>query len=702
MTAAADRTGLLIQPVPLLARPPVRLFLTSATLLFVELLLIRWIPAMVLYVGFFRNFLLMASFLGIGVGILWGRQARRAPLSPFGPLLLAVTLLITQVQLSIQLRSPDEIFFGLAESKAADVNFIVLPCIVILATLIMATLAIPLGALLNSMPPLRAYATDIVGSMAGVAGFTVLSAAGTPPQVWFAVTAVLIGLMGLGVGITRWSGVTAACMATALIAVAVSASRPGQSWSPYYRIDTYSEGGVTALNVNGIPHQGLWPNGQIGGPFYEQVYRWFPGRTYDNVLIVGAGTGTDVAVSLERGARRVDAVEIDPRIQQIGIEQHPSHPYQDPRVTPHVDDGRAFLRNTTSKYDLVVFALPDSLTLVSTSANLRLESFLFTGEAFDQVRDHLNPNGVFVMYNFYRQDWLPQKIGAMLRDSFGSAPLFRAHGSGHAATMAAGPAVNALAGRSPPGDVNDPLDLSAPPGPATDDWPFLYLREPFIATYYIGAIALILLFAVLLVARAAALSGTSLRRFSPHFFVLGVAFLLLETRSLVTFSLLFGTTWLVNSLVFFAILASVLLAIVVNARFPMCNPLPFYVALFLSIGIALLLPPASLLIDPPWLRYSVAAVLTFAPVFFANLVFSYSFRDTKTADMAFASNLLGAMVGGAIEYLALLTGYQALLLVVALLYGFAWLLAGWRPVLADRDLVRVEAPRAPALPTEPA
>ena len=681
---ADDR--LRLPPVPLLAIPAVRLFLTSATLLFVELLLIRWIPANVIYIGFFRNFLLMASFLGIGAGILWGRRSRRSELPLFGPLLLGVTLLVTQAQLSVQLRSPDEIFFGLSESNAADVNFVVLPLMVILATLVMAALAIPLGGLLTSMPPLRAYATDIMGSMAGVAAFTVLSAAGTPPLVWFGVTAGLVGLLGLGVGLRPSSAMTALSIAGALVLVALAA-RPNQSWSPYYRIDTYDSGGVIGLNVNGIPHQGLWPNGHVGGPFYEQVYRWFPERTYDNVLIVGAGSGTDVAVALERGARHVDAVEIDPRIQQIGIEQHPSHPYQDPRVTRHVDDGRAFLRNTTSKYDLVVFALPDSLTLVSTSANVRLESFLFTREAFDQVRDHLTPTGVFVLYNFYRQDWLPQKIGGMLLDSFGSPPLFRAHGSGHAATLAAGPAVAALAGGPPPGDVADRLDLSEPPAPATDDWPFLYLHEPFIAPYYLAAIAVILAFALLLVGRAAVRSGTSLRRFSPHFFVLGMAFLLLETRSLVTFSLLFGTTWLVNSLVFFAILASVLAAIVINARFPIRNPRLFYVALFVSIGIGILLPPASLLVDPPWLRYSIAAVLTFAPVFFANLVFSYSFRDTKTADMAFSSNLLGAMVGGAIEYVALITGYQALLLVVAVLYATAWALAGRFPVLADRELM---------------
>ncbi|HXG26920.1 MAG TPA: hypothetical protein VNL94_08755 [Candidatus Binatia bacterium] len=80
--------------------------------------------------------------------------------------------------------------------------------------------------------------------------------------------------------------------------------------------------------------------------------------------------------------------------------------------------------------------------------------------------------------------------------------------------------------------------------------------------------------------------------------------------------------------------------------------------------------------------------MAFAPVFLANLVFTYSFRDTKTADMAFASNLLGAMVGGALEYVALLSGYRVLLLIVAGLYLLAWLFATrWRR-LADRDLAR--------------
>jgi len=177
------------------------------------------------------------------------------------------------------------------------------------------------------------------------------------------------------------------------------------------------------------------------------------------------------------------------------------------------------------------------------------------------------------------------------------------------------------------------------------------------------------------------------RRLSPHFFVLGVAFLLLETKSLVTFSLLFGTTWLVNAMAFFAILASVLLAIVVNVRLRPRSPAFFYAGLLVALAVAYLVPADVLLIDPPEVRYLLAAAIAFAPVFFANLVFTYSFRDTDSADMSFASNLLGAMDGGVLEYVALLTGFQALLLLVGGLYALAFLLARRFRFLADRELV---------------
>ena len=700
--------------VPLLARNEVRLFLTSFVILYVELLLIRWIPANVKYIGFFSNFLLIASFLGIGLGILLGRNGASPRLSPFAFLLAGVVALVGQLQLNIQVQSTDEIFFGLAENRAADINFLFLPLVVGLVVALLATLALPLGPLLKSMWPLKAYAIDIVGSMSGIAAFAVLSALGTEPVVWFGVAFALFAAVELGRSRLGWALVNSAVLGVVVVLV-LSQARPNEIWSPYYRIDSFRDRtGLEHITVDGIPHQALHPVGREGiEEFYNQLYEWFPGRTFERVLIVGAGSGSDAAIALSRGgAQSIDAVEIDPALMQIGIERHPNRPYDDPRVHRHINDGRAYLRTLPAgtTYDLVIFALPDSLTLVSSQGAIRLESFLFTEEAFAAVSEHLDPaDGIFVLYNYYRDPWLVAKISDMLETTFGHAPLLRTYAA-HKATLAAGPLVASLPGGQPPADGVDQLPQIGAPEPvaATDDWPFLYLRTPHIPQHYLAALAIVLLGALLAVAGAARLTGTTIRRFSPHFFVLGVAFLLLTTRSLVSFSLLFGTTWVVNAMAFFAILASVLLAIFVNARWPIRRPTPFYVLLFASIALAFLLPPESLLIDPPWLRYGLAAAVAFAPVFFANLVFSYSFRDTTSADMAFASNLLGAMIGGAIEYLALISGYGSLLLVVALLYGLAWLFATRLRLLNDVELARdSEAVTAPApaptsIPPEPA
>ena len=676
----------LIAPIDALRRPEIGLLLVSASVLFTELLLIRWIPANIRYVGFFPNFLLMSSFLGIGVGILLGRRFGSLPASPFGPLLLAVVILVATAQLNVQLGASSELVFGIGLSQSANVNFLVLPLVVVLTTLLMAAVALPLGPLLRSMPPLRAYGFDIGGSLIGIAAFTALSAAGTPPAVWFAVLATALLAVALGRGITAWSFVGGAAMLLVVLASVLSpALNGGDTWSPYYRITNHTESDPQTLSVNGIPHQALWRHDDPRKePVYEQVYEWFPDRTFDRVLIIGAGTGSDVAQALSHGARHIDAVEIDPAIAAIGRRDHPEHPYDDPRVTIHIDDGRNFIRSSNDQYDLVVFAFPDSLTLVNSSGNLRLESFLFTSESFASVRDHLADDGLFVMYNWYRQRWLVDRLGGMLTHAFSGPPIVRSW-AGELAILGAGPVVTDLHGGPPPGGTVDEA-LGPAPVPATDDWPFLYLLGPQIGGYYIAALAILLLFAVLLVRIATRLTATPFGRFSPHFFVLGAAFLLLETRSLATFGLLFGSTWLVNSLVFFAILLSVLVAVIVTSRVRVRHPRVLYAMLFAALALAYLVPPEALLLEPPWLRYAIASLLAFAPIFVANLVFTYSFRDTTAADMAFASNLLGAVAGGALEYVSLLTGFRALLLIAAALYTLAMLLATRFRVLGDASL----------------
>src|SRR5439155_4826555 len=123
---------------------------------------------------------------------------------------------------------------------------------------------------------------------------------------------------------------------------------------------------------------------------------------------------------LHWGAHHIDAVEIDPVIQGLGKKHHPDHPYQDPRVTVHLDDGRNFLHTTQRKYDLIIYALVDSLVLHSSYSNIRLESYLFTTQAFADIRKRLRPGGTFVMYNYFRQGWIVSRLETMLEEVFGT------------------------------------------------------------------------------------------------------------------------------------------------------------------------------------------------------------------------------------------------------------------------------------------
>src|SRR6185295_17033983 len=140
---------------------------------------------------------------------------------------------------------------------------------------------------------------------------------------------------------------------------------------------------------------------------------------FGEVLVIGAGSGNDVSRALQWGATHVDAVEIDPVIYRLGRRHHPDHPYLDARVDVHLDDGRNYLRSTNKQYDLIVYALVDSLVLHSSYSNIRLESYLFTTEAFADIKKRLAPGGVFVMYNYFRQGWIIDRLKAMLEQTFG-------------------------------------------------------------------------------------------------------------------------------------------------------------------------------------------------------------------------------------------------------------------------------------------
>jgi hypothetical protein len=181
---------------------------------------------------------------------------------------------------------------------------------------------------------------------------------------------------------------------------------------------------------------------------------------------------------------------------------------------------------------------------------------------------------------------------------------------------------------------------------------------------------------LILLASAVAVRATGgrfrLMRGALDLFFMGAAFLLLETKSVVQFALLFGTTWFVNALVFAGILATVLLAVEVERRVRIGRPRLLFALLFVGLLIAGVVPPESLLAMSVVPRFASATALAFFPIFVANLIFAERFRDATNPTKDFGANLLGAMVGGTLEYLSLVTGYRAVLLVAGFLYLLAW------------------------------
>jgi SAM-dependent methyltransferase len=648
-----------------------RLVALSFLMLFLELALIRWIGSNVLYLSYFSNFVLLASFLGIGLGFLRANAPR--DLSGFVPVALAALVAFVRIfPVEIDRSGTELIFFGALGTRSGLPPFITLPLLFLGVAAVMALVGEGVGRTFRRFSPLEAYRLDILGSLTGIIAFSILAFLEAPPVVWGAVVSVALFLL-IGRRLALWQAPALAVMLTML---GLESAVPTDSWSPYYkiRLNPHPSGAVTLL-VNGIPHQtiDLAQRRLDQVPIYGLPYQHrkaMPG----NVLIVGAGTGNDVAIALRLGAQHVDAVEIDPRIHDIGVQRNPDRAFADARVTSYVNDGRAFLQQTTRRYDLILFALPDSLTLVAGQSSLRLESYLFTTEAMEAARAHLTPDGAFAEYNYYREQWLVDRLAGTLQQVYGHPPCLDSTGQvGRLALLM----VSA-----------DPATLVCPtlwrpagttPAPATDDYPFLYLQERTVPAFYLLTLGLILAAALLLIRFGAG----SLRPMGRYLdlFLMGAAFLLLETKNVVQFALLFGTTWFVNALVFVGILVAVYLAIEVARRIDLGPPWRLYAVLLFALAIAWLVPPDLLLSLTAVPRFIVAIVVAFAPVFLANLVFASRFREVAASNIAFATNLLGAMVGGVLEYASLITGYRALLVVIALLYAGAFMLQRRRPGL---------------------
>lgn len=727
------------------------LFLISLLILFFELACIRWFPSHVLYLTFFTNIVLLAAFLGMSVGCLgaklpW-RMIRWTPLLTLGVVLLAFGFedaLGRFIQVGEQ-SQPELVYFG-TELHAKDLRQFAVPVEVVgggfflLITILFVGPGQELGRALNQVPNrVQAYTINIFGSIIGIVLFAVFSLLHLSPIFWFLPVVVLLGyFLKDELKLTPGSIALklAPLMALPLVAdvhllleqvPSVAKTNRVQYWSPYYRID-YRPPPQRLIHTNLISHQVMSSREDreqiaLAYSLPHLLNKDAGGKPYKNVLIIGAGSGNDVSRALQWGAEHIDAIEIDPVINKLGRNDHPDQPYSDPRVTVHLDDGRNFLRSTKKKYDLVIYALLDSLVLHSSYSNIRLESYLFTQQAFEDIKRCLKPDGTFVSYNYFRQGWVVARVQQTMKKVFEKDPLVlglpwiekitegtlpkggftfimvgnvdhirdafsKAEGKDYWLKR-----TDLLSDKTPNGFEQDPTGADQknwekfvlaevePPKdelpPATDDWPFLYLRKYLIpqhiirGTLIMGGIALVLIIAFLALlpkeggSEPGAGSGWA---FPARMFFLGAGFMLIETKAVVHMALLFGSTWIVNTVVFFAILVMILVANLFVLRAKPEKLWPYYVGLFLTLGLNVAIPLDAFLGINRIVQIAASCLLIFTPILFAGVVFAVSFRRSTKPNFAFGANIAGAIMGGLAENTSMLLGFQYLIGVAIILY----------------------------------
>ncbi len=448
-------------------RPAFDLFLVSWLVLFLELACIRWFPSHVLFLTFFVNIVLLACFVGMSIGCLVSRRPtdyiRHTPYW----LLVGLVLGLASDRYCEHLQAvfavgnpvkPEVVYFG-AQGSATMPNplpfAVPIELVGALFFVIIAGVMIgpgqEMGRAFNRVSDrTTAYSANLLGSLLGIGMFALCSIFRLPPLVWFGLAGLVAAYLLVRKNpdptptLAKPQAAATLPVVTLAVAVVLTAVTSGFvplkgreiTWSEYYRVDYHPEFQLVITNL--ISHQVMESREKPSAasvpyalPYLFQRDLKKPDGSnawpkYKRILVIGAGNGNDVARALLWADEdtRIDAVEIDPVIQQLGERHHPDRPFQDSRVTVHINDGRNFLRDAKPEtYDLVVFALIDSLVLQSGYSNLRLESYLFTLESFKDVRRVLKPTGVAAVYNFLRHGWIAARIRDQLRAAFDTDPV---------------------------------------------------------------------------------------------------------------------------------------------------------------------------------------------------------------------------------------------------------------------------------------
>lgn len=661
------------QIVSWLRSVPFRIGSATFCILALELTMIRWMSQQIRVFAYLSNILLMAAFLGMGLGIALGKKHPRLVRGTLPLLMLLSAILCYARQLDLTFLSfPDRsIALWNAEGLKADERFATNVAVIMLLFSLLAAVFVcagsAVGDLFTRTAALHAYSADLLGSFLGIAAITALAAFNTSPPVWLFVSCLPI----------LWLAPRAPTyIALAGIVIFGWRSIEGAVFSPYYRIDLHPRAiGAWILDVNRDLHQGMvdLSDGMLRDPRLSveerksrATFRWmydYPfrlGTRKERALIVGAGSGNDVAAALRNGFHSVVAVEIDPMILRIGRQMHPEHPYADPRVTVVNSDARTYFeRHRGERFDVVCFGLLDSHAMFSSMSTLRLDNYVYTVQSFRSAWNLVAPGGVMtVNFGLRRLPFIGDRLLTNLMAATSQRPVT-------IDVLDNGSRIYALGAVSGEGGTARPIR------PSTDDWPFLYIRPATFPSGYVAVLSAILLLTIVSSALVFGRSMFTVARFDAPMFFLGAAFLLIETRGVTDLSLLFGSTWMVNAAVFGGVLLVAWLANLMVRKFPPRRPYLIFVPLFAALALNAFIRPADLLHMPMFAGGVVGALINAIPVGLAGILFSTLLATSSDPAASLGSNLIGAITGGMLEYLSTLTSLRVLTPVAAVLYAAA-------------------------------
>jgi Spermine/spermidine synthase domain len=661
-------------------RRGLELFCLSFLALFLELMVIRWEPAVVRLIAYYANLMLISSFLGLGVGAIVGKT--RKSLFAWLPALLLINVawLLIAHFITLPTSASESRFYT---SSPQIVRYVSLVGIFISNAIVFVPLGQRIGSLFESLPSLLAYSWDLGGSLAGTLCFGLFSLKYFSPTLGMVFVALAIVLL-----LPREQRLRAIPMMVLSLAGVYFSVPSNAIWSPYYSIILSDEHGAPVrephadlrtmqdppiYNVR-VNHYFLQSDGTFDPSRYspQKQSEILYGRVqYDlpyvlallhrRVLALGAGGGTDTQIAVLNGAEQVDAVEIDPMLVKLSDRFNASAIYENPKVHIHVDDARAFLRRSSGGYDMVVFSFLDSQTLFSSMTNIRLDGYIYTVQSIQSAFRLLNDEGLLSISFMAGREWLARKLVRMVVEATGQMPVVYENGGQVVVCAFRGrhaepPAQYGRFVRTAfrPGD--DLSDAIAP----TDDWPFLYLSRKTIPTDYLTVIGILL---AITIPPVFLLRGRGFGVNDGHFLFLGLGFLLLETKSISDCSLYFGTTWFVTLVVVAGVLLMVLAANLVAMRMSCFRPW-LYAPLIATLLLLYFIKRDSVLALSFDERLLWSLLVVPLPIFFAGLIFSTTFRQASNPSSFFGANLIGAMIGGFSEYLSMIIGNRNLMFLI--------------------------------------